>query len=182
MFYLWILAISCFLGGIGTVIIFNEEKRERRYERMRERNEVSKKKPYYIPPERMMELRHYCKQIPDLEKEIKEIDSLARGSVMVPRGSAKTDPTVHAVLRREQLIDRLGALWNAEIDLREKLMRDYMYDWATITSIEDILMKHIRTGEGYETQIAKMEYAPISKAKYFEYYHWFFFYLDKHRN
>ena len=149
---------------------------------MRERNEVSKKKPYYIPPERMMELRHYCKQVIDLEKELKEITSLAKGGVMIPRGSAKTDPTVHAVLRREQLIERLGALWSAEIDLREKLIQDYKYNWPTITVIEDLLAKHIRTGEGYDTQIAKIGYSPVSKAKYFEYYHWFFYFLDKHRN
>ena len=182
MFYLWILAISCFLGGIGTVVIFQEEKRERKEEHMRERNEVSKKKPYYIPPERMMELRHYCKQVSDLEKELNEITSLAQWSARIPRGSAKTDPTVRAVLRRDQLIVRLGAQWSAETDLHEKLTHDYECDWTTITIIEDILAKHIRTGERYDTQVAKLGYSPISKAKYYEYYHWFFYFLDKHRN
>lgn len=150
----------------------------------KQRTEVSKKKPYYISKERFLELQHYCKQVADLEKELKEIDSLAKSSVMVPRGSAKTDPTVNAVLRRDQLIVRLGAQWSAEIDLHEKLMLDYVCDWdgTTITIIYDLLMKHIRTGEGYETQVAKLGYSPISKAKYFEYYHWFFYFLDKHRN
>ncbi len=180
MFYLWILAISCFLGGIGTVVLFNEEKRERKEERMRERNEVSKKKPYYIPPERMMELRHYCKQVIDLENEVQEIDSMAK-SANIPRGSAKSDPVIYAVNRRTALLTRLTPLYNAENDIHEVICKE-QESKGIIAAVYLMLQTHIRTGEGYETQIAKMGYSPVSKSKYFEYYHWFFYFLDKYRN
>jgi hypothetical protein len=184
MVYLWILAISCFLGGIGTVVIFQEEKRERKEEAMRERNEVNKKKPYYIPPERMMELRHYCRQYRELKDKYELIDSTVKSITdNMPKHPTVVDPVYHAAREREKIAKRIQPFEDAIYDLVELIESKYgATDTDLVKAIVDMLATHVCTGEGYETQVAKIGYSPVSKAEYFKYYHWFFYFLDGHRN
>ena len=139
----------------------------------KQRTEVSKNKPYYIPKYRFLELKYYCMQVCDYIKEFDEIDSMSKNDISKDRVQTSdiSDPVTSAFLKKTAIRGRLSP-YRLAIKKLKTLYSDEMVNMVATGAVEDI---------GYDILIARIGDVPCSKAKYYEAYHWFFYFLDKYR-
>ena len=139
----------------------------------KQRGEVSKNKPYYIPKYRFFELKYYCMQVPDNLNELVEADSIIRNDISKEKvkTSSVGDPVCKAVMKREVLRAKLKPFQAAANELSKFYDKDIV-DMVKIGSTENI---------SYDILIARLGETPCSKARYYEAYHWFFYFLSKYR-
>lgn len=134
----------------------------------REKPELSKKSPYYIPKHRYYELKHFCMQYSGWKKELNRID--AWGTTQndisgVIKGSPPESPTERVALARvyySRCIDILDGC----IEQLDRALAPY-------------IMKGVTEGVGYD--ILRNQGCPCCRESYYEYYRYFFWLLSKER-
>lgn len=138
------------------------------------KSEVSHKNQYWIPKHRYYELRSFCMQYPDWQKEFRKIQNATYGKeVFVP---IKTDGRIlytvaEAVIEMERYVKR--------IELVESCANACDY------SVRECILYCVTHGCSYDALIAKMHVVPeFSKKKnsYNNEYRKFFWLLDKARD
>lgn len=139
----------------------------------KQRGEVSKNKPYYIPKYRFFELKYYCMQTVDDIWELNEADSIIKNDISKDKVKSSNvgDPVYKAVMKREVLRTKLQPYFAAVNELKR------FYDGLIV----NMVMLGVQENIGYDILIARLGEAPCSKAKYYEAYHWFFYFLSKYR-
>lgn len=139
----------------------------------KQRGEVSKKKPYYIPKYRFFELKYYCMQIDDNLNELAEVDSIIRNDIS--KDKVKTsmvgDPVCKAYMKRELLRNKVQP-FQAAVNELSKFYEQDIVNMVKVCATENV---------GYDIFVARVSDSPCSKARYYEAYHWFFYFLSKYR-
>ena len=131
------------------------------------RPEVSKKNQYWISKHRFYELKHFCLQYPEWKEELKQIP--VEPSITfdkVGQGHGVSDPTYNAVLRRENLTDKLKMVEDAA-----RLCSNNLGRYVLIAVI---------LGMSYETLLGRYQ-IPCCKETYYEAFRKFFWVLSKIR-
>ena len=133
------------------------------------RPEISKDKPYWISRHRYYELKHFCLQYKEWQKELNDI-SLSTSHPLDGRihthGSGVNDPVMEAVARRELLTDHIHMVKKAAKGCSEDL-GIYVF-------------KGVTNGVSYESLVLQNG-VPCCKETYYEAYRRFFFILSKIR-
>ncbi len=131
------------------------------------RNEVSKKRMYWLPKHRQLELVHFCLQYPYWKERLKALDGYSgrSGSVV-------------------QLPEKNGTVWKpVEAIAEERLMLEAKIHMVEITAVEaandlyGYLLKGVTEAIGYE-----LLNVPCCKEVYYRMYRYFFFLLDGKRH
>lgn len=131
------------------------------------RAEISKKRQYWISKHRFYELKHFCLQYPEWKEELKLIPIEPSISAnKVGYSSTVSDPTYNAVLRRENLTDKLKMVEDAA-----RLCSDDLGRYVLIAVIR---------GMSYETLLGRYQ-IPCCKETYYEAFRKFFWVLSKMR-
>lgn len=130
------------------------------------RSEVSKKKAYWLPKHRQLELVHFCLQYPDWKAKLRLLDGFPghSGSVV-------------------QIPEKNGTVWKpVERIVEERLMLETKILMVETTALEaagelrDYLLKGITQSIGYE-----LLGVPCCKEIYYRMYRYFFYLLDAKR-
>lgn len=128
--------------------------------------EISKKKPYYISKHRYYELKHFCLQYPEWEREAK-LYSLHSTSVISISGSQVefNDPTGEAASNLSYINKCIDAV-NACCDAADPVLSNYIFSAVCY-------------GLSYEALVSKG--LPCSRGTFYDRYRKFFWFLDKMR-
>ena len=130
-----------------------------------QRSELSTKNKYWIPKFRYLELKNYCLQYPDWQKELAQISILQTHSQISPAGNF-SDPTYTVVLKRARLQQNIN------------LIED------TASKADDFLAKWIIKGvtESLSYEFLHLQLSmPASRDTYYDRYRKFFWILDQMR-
>ncbi len=130
------------------------------------RSKLSLRNPHYISKERYLELKHFCLQYPEWNKELSNLRLIRSGS---PTDTIKTDdikdPTGDIAVKVARLTKRIDVLKEAITGL-DPWISDYIFEAVTSG----------RTYEYYQTNgIA------CGRVYFYQRYHEFFYLLDKVR-
>ena len=132
----------------------------------RQRPDISKKNPYYLPKHRFYELKHFCLQYNDWKKDVNSISLFGDKPDAMVDHDKQSDPVHKAVLKREWYLER--------IKLVERIARE----------ADPVLSHYILIGvtsdRSYEN--LRMVYdIPASRYQYYNSYRRFFYILSQYR-
>ncbi len=133
------------------------------------RPEVSKKNCYWIPKHRFYELKHFCLQFMDWQKERAALDSMTHRSTepnTVHSEGNHSNPTERDAIERIRYSERIQLVMNAAYDT-DKAMGDY-------------ILLGVTKGMSYDILRARYN-IPCGKDMYYNLYRRFFWLLDKTR-
>ena len=133
-----------------------------------ERARLSRKNPYYIPPQRYYELKHFCLQYNDWKKALVLIDGwqLPPNDMSgIMRGTPPESQTERQALAR--------TYYSKHIDMIDICLSEL--DKA----IAPFILKGVTEGLGYDKLRANG--CPCCREIYYEYYRYFFWLLSKER-
>ena len=129
--------------------------------------EVSKKNRYWISKHRFYELKHFCLQYNEWKEELNQISVEPSINLdKIGQGHKLSDPTYEAVLRREQLTDKLKMVKDAAKICSDELGK---YVFVAVTH-----------GMSYEDLYGRYK-IPCCKTTYYEIFRKFFWILSKMR-
>lgn len=132
------------------------------------RSKLSKKNPYYISEHRYLELKHYCLQLPEWEKELRETGSFLKGIEYKDQVQAPlSDPTSSIAIRRLELMSNIYLIKNV-CRLADPELSDYIFESVT-------------RGRSYEYLQTKLN-IPCSRNTFYDRYRRFFWLLSKENN
>ena len=131
------------------------------------RSELSKKNKYAMPKHRYLELKHFCMQYPEWQKELNGLNPL-QSSFKEERINVgnQSDPTGDFAERRLYLSGRI------------RLLKDAAYQTHPV--IGKWLLESIVGGSSYESMAARYS-IPCGREMWYELYRRFFWLLDKAR-
>ena len=134
------------------------------------RPEVSKKKDYYIPKNRYYELKHFCLQYPEWEREYAALDSLSKAPVEQEK-TGKTNnisnPVENCAERMEYYMSRMRLIEDAaKIAVGGDLWR--------------IVVVAVTRERPYEW-LAQHYTLPVGRDGWYALYRCFFWHLDRTR-
>lgn len=118
---------------------------------------VSKKNPYWMPKNRYYELKYFCFQFWDWQKQRSALDGLATRE--------NREPTEREAIKRAALSHRIEMVMNAMDEATKKHPEIY----------EDLLYGVTR-GYSYDSMSAK-KVLPMSREAYYNIYRYFFYLL-----
>lgn len=133
----------------------------------------------YISHERQLELQHFCRQVPEWEEElgnINEVQAAKWAKDWWPGNKDWSDPTYVVAVRRQWLTTRIDTVYGA-ID---SVVREFAEDKDEAYSYRQILMKGIIEGKG-RNKIPELDEI-CSEYTYRKMYRYFFWLLDKRRD
>ena len=133
------------------------------------KNKLSEKNKYFIPKERYLELKHYCRQYPDWKKALQSEDHyyFSSSSAIQPPSRKRYPPdsvVEKYVLRRAAYVEKMKLIEQAAIETDEEL---YSY-----------ILMGVTEGYSYDVMYASLQ-IPCSRDTYYDRYRRFFFILDK---
>lgn len=140
---------------------------------MSERNEISKKNPYWIEKHRYLELKHFCLQYPIWKAARNSIDGLSKSpdlEMIFSKSGIISDPTARCAMQIEE--------YNKKMNMIKKAAHDACYP-DTILWI--YILDGVTKGKSYECLNAEHN-IPCCKDKYYEIYRKFFYILNHYRN
>jgi len=130
------------------------------------RSEVSKRKEYWLPKHRHLELVHFCLQYPEWKMRLKSLDGHLNGSSLGEIRSSKdgsiAKPVERIVEERMELEER--------IEMIDRSAQRAAFD------LSSYLIKGVTEGLGYDHLDI-----PCCKDVYYQLYRRFFWMLDKAR-
>lgn len=135
---------------------------------IREKPELSKKSPYYIPRHRYYELKHFCLQYREWKKALTLIDGwgAAPNDISgVVKGSLPESPTERVALAR--------VYYSHCIDILDRCIEQLD------TVLAPYILKGVTEGIGYD--ILRNQGCPCCREIYYECYRCFFWLLSKER-
>ena len=135
----------------------------------------------YISHERMLELQHFCRQVPEWEEELKDISEVQAARWIRdwwPDNMNKNwaDPTYAVAVRRQWLTTRIDQVY----DTIDMVVKRFAEDKDESYSYRQILMKGIIEGKG-RNKIPELDEI-CSEYMYRKMYRYFFWLLDKRRD
>jgi len=128
------------------------------------RPEISRRKEYWLPKHRQLELVHFCLQYPEWKQLMSDLDGCPSGQRFTERvqGGMKSSPVEQIVERRMEL--------EAKIEMIEDAAKEAAAD------LYPYLLRGVTDGIGYE-----MLGIPCCKDVYYRIYRKFFWILDRAR-
>lgn len=130
------------------------------------RTEVSKRKTYWLPKHRQLELVHFCLQYPEWKSRLRSLDGSPEKSASITTYSDKngviSKPVERIVQERLILEERMLMI--------ERAAKEAAFD------LSEYLLRGITEGVGYDRLGV-----PCCKEVYYAFYRRFFWYLDKVR-
>ena len=123
------------------------------------RGEVSTKNKYYIPKFRRLELKNFCLQYPDWEREYRELAEVTLPSNRYGsyrHTTVKTDPVMRKAIRRQELFEKIKLVNETAILSDEALAKyillsvthgysyDYFYSRLEIPCGRDMFYDRVR--------------------------------------
>lgn len=129
---------------------------------------LSTKNPYYISKHRYYELKHFCLQYPEWQKEYDrlEAEGIPSNSIDICNSGEPFDPTSRLAMEKSVLLDKMD-LVNYCADMTDRDIGPYI----RVAVIE---------GYSYDKLAARL-YVPCGRTEYYELYRRFFYILDKKR-
>lgn len=134
----------------------------------REKTKLSKRNPYYIPRERYLELKHFCRQYDDWKATLTLIDAwgTAPNDISgVIKGLPPESPTERKALAR--------VYYSRCIDILDKCIAELD------STLAPFVFRGVTEGIGYSHLQANG--CPCCREIYYEYYRYFFWLLSKER-
>lgn len=138
----------------------------------RVRTQLSVKNPYYIEPERMLELRHFVHQYDSWKRWVKDYN-FKYGTVFysgMGRDQNVHKPVEEEVERRDRFV--------SSIDMVDKTLCEAFNEMTN--SIRNYILEAITGNKSYEW-LRTMHNVPFGKDYYFRRYRKFYWLLDKVR-
>lgn len=130
------------------------------------RSEVSKRKEYWLPKHRHLELVHFCLQYPEWRSQLKSMDGYSGrtyfSDVFSARSRHVSNPVERIVEKRLELEER--------IDMVDRAAKEAAFD------LSDYVVRGVTEGIGYDALNV-----PCCKDVYYQLYRRFFWLLDKAR-
>ena len=131
-----------------------------------QRSELSPSNKYWIPKYRYLELKNFCLQFPDWEKQRKEI-SFLKAKTEISSSGEISNPTEKLAIILEAAQSKIDLIVSTAYLADEELAK-----WLLIG---------ITKGYTYEYLRYKLE-MPAGRSMYYDRYRRFFWLLDKKRN
>lgn len=131
------------------------------------RSEISKKKMYWLPKHRQLELVHFCLQYPDWKMRLVTLDGYSGRSSSIVQMSEKNGTIGKPVERTVE--ERMM------LEMKIRMVESAAYEAAN--DLYEYLLKGVTQEIGYE-----MLGIPCCKEVYYRAYRRFFWILDKARN
>ena len=122
---------------------------------------VSRKNPYWMPKNRYYELKYFCLQFWDWQKQRAILDGLAT--------KENRDPTEKEGIRRASLSDKI-----------QMVMRCLDAATASVPEVYEDLLYGVTKGISYDTMSAK-KVISVGREAYYNIYRLFFHVLDRTR-
>lgn len=136
------------------------------------RPELSEKNQWWINKHRYYELMHFCRQYPDWQKQLRDLDGMPpvspAGQERI-RGGYTPDPTAAYAEARQYLADRINLVRNAAYEACD---HQFWYTFLVEAVTENISYDKLEAGAGI---------MPVSRDKWYIVYRRFFWTLDKMR-
>ena len=137
------------------------------------RPELSEKNKWYISKHRYYELRHFCLQYPDWQKQFAEFDGLPSVSpgVMERINSGEfVDPTSDKAILLNMIVSKMSMVQKAAY---EACNHQFWYQ---------ILIEAVTENKSYDVLEAQTQIMPVSRNEWYTLYRKFFWCLDKLRD
>lgn len=131
-----------------------------------ERTVLSNKNPYYLSKERTYELKHFCRQYNEWKEQLASLSHVIAVRTDKARGSDiyGVDPTEKLVEAREECRRKMEMVEEAAIQADPALCR--------------YILLGVTEGLSYDKIRARMN-IPCNRDMYYDYYHKFFWLLDR---
>lgn len=144
------------------------------------RADVSKKNTWYISKYRHYELRHFCLQYPEWEREYASFDSLSKTPaelVKVGKTNHIADPVAYCVEKKDYYWRRLKMVDNAAQKVAES--ENIVLD-KTVWKLWNVIVFAVTREAPYE-YVKEHYHIPVGRDKWYDMYRHFFWELDKLR-
>lgn len=130
----------------------------------RVRSDISKKRPYWLEKHRLYELKYFCWQYPIWKRAYYSLDGLSKQPGMYIHTNGHSDPTERCVETRLYL--------KKKMDLVENVAK------LVCPECSDAILVGVTTKYSYDQLKARFDF-DLSKRKYYELYHKFFYILNE---
>lgn len=90
------------------------------------RNDISEKNPYYLSKDRYLELKHFCYQYPEWEREYRDISIRSESILKATKGPFLSDVTGDLAVRKEDLSRKMELVKRC-CKLADESLADYIF-------------------------------------------------------
>ena len=136
------------------------------------KSEVSKRNQYYLPKHRYYELKHFCLQYKDWDKDIKLMNYLKSNACVLRiefSNGSKYSRTESIAIKEKEVLDKMEMVDKTlkKVTLREPYL--------------EVLREGLLYGSAYDKMEASRDVMPMSRNEYYILCRKFFWLLDKVR-